>query len=217
MAPDVTAESERIEAAYKAEEDRAYAELRAFAEARNFGLMREQGRMVFTQRDDKGEPLTAGKAHGADPRAARRHRCRPRRSCAPRSAASWSKHGRPRTGDEGGAGGAAAPARSSRCSSTNCRQIRNRLRKQIKDSVKLGRYLDQVQHDVLENLELFQPGDERGRDARRRAGRGAVALRVNVVVDNHGREGRAGDRRRQPAVPLAVRQHRIRSRKTTCW
>jgi len=33
------------------------------------------------------------------------------------------------------------------------------LKKQIKDSVKLGAYLDQVVHDVLENLELFKVSD----------------------------------------------------------
>ena len=37
LAQDVQAECERIEAASKAEEDRAFAELSAFAEARNFG------------------------------------------------------------------------------------------------------------------------------------------------------------------------------------
>ncbi|MDV7393000.1 hypothetical protein RZS08_16635, partial [Arthrospira platensis SPKY1] len=40
--------------------------------------------------------------------------------------------------------------------------IRSGLRKQIKDTVKLNQYLDQVQHDVLEHVELFmaQEGNE---------------------------------------------------------
>ena len=46
--PDFKAESERIENAYKSEEDRAYAELSAYAEARHFSLMRDQGHLVFT-------------------------------------------------------------------------------------------------------------------------------------------------------------------------
>ena len=69
--------------AHKAEEDQAFAELSAFAEARNFGLVREQGRLVFTQRDDKGEPLTAGKAAALTRAAARRDR-RGRRRAAHR-------------------------------------------------------------------------------------------------------------------------------------
>ena len=34
-------------------------------------------------------------------------------------------------------------------------EIRVSLKKQIKDTFKLGAYLDQVQHDVLEHVELF--------------------------------------------------------------
>ena len=52
-----------------------------------------------------------------------------------------------------------------------------------------GVYLDQVQHEVLDNLELFQPGDE-NEEMRAAALVELVSrLRVNVVVDNHGREG----------------------------
>ncbi len=50
-APDVKAESARIEASYKQEEARAYAELSAFADERQFSLMREQDHLVFTYRD----------------------------------------------------------------------------------------------------------------------------------------------------------------------
>ena len=69
-------------------------------------------------------------------------------------------------------------------------EIRNELRKQIKDTVKLGGYLDQVAHDVLENLELFQPGDDED-DGVRAEALASVLTRyhVNLVVDNQGREG----------------------------
>jgi predicted ATP-dependent protease len=68
-------------------------------------------------------------------------------------------------------------------------EIRSELRKQIKDTVKLGNYLDQVAHDVLENLELFQPGDEE-EGLRAQALAGVLErYHVNLVVDNHGREG----------------------------
>ncbi|MES2229109.1 MAG: ATP-binding protein [Pseudomonadota bacterium] len=187
LAPDAKAESERIENADKAQEDQAYAELSAYAEARNFGLMREQGRMVFTQRDEKGEPMTAGKAlaltreQRAEAEAAEgalrteisRFLEKTRaaeRVMKERLAALRRQMVKPLLDHE-------------------LQEIRNQLRKQIKDSVKLGHYLEQAQNAVLENLELFQPGDEQ-EELRVAALAELVArLRVNVVVDNHGRAG----------------------------
>src|SRR5512139_502713 len=58
---DFRAESEHLQKTYKAEDARAFAELDAFAEARHFALIREQGHMIFTLRDEKGEPMTEGK------------------------------------------------------------------------------------------------------------------------------------------------------------
>jgi len=66
--------------------------------------------------------------------------------------------------------------------------IRNGLRKQIKDTVKLGSYLDQVHHEVMENIEVFQPGEDE--EIRLQALIEVVShFRVNVAVDNHGLEG----------------------------
>lgn len=72
-------------------------------------------------------------------------------------------------------------------------EIRVSLKKQIKDSVKLGSFLDQVQHNVLEQLALFTPtedGDEEA-DAERRIALARLLARcsVNVVVDNTERTG----------------------------
>ena len=44
-------------------------------------------------------------------------------------------------------------------------EIRVSLKKQIKDSVKLGSFLDQVQHNVLEQLDLFTPSDDADEEA----------------------------------------------------
>ncbi|MCK7492413.1 MAG: AAA family ATPase [Comamonadaceae bacterium] len=53
--------------ASKAEEDSAYAELSGLCRGAQLrACMRDEGRMVFTQRDDKGEALTAGRGAGAD-------------------------------------------------------------------------------------------------------------------------------------------------------
>ncbi|HSQ72160.1 MAG TPA: Lon-like protease helical domain-containing protein, partial [Rubrivivax sp.] len=187
LAPDVKADGERIEAEHKAVEDSAFAELSAFAEARNFGLVRDQGHMVFTQRDDKGEPLTAGKAMtltreqraGIDAAEAELRAeisrflegARAREAVMKEALKALRRQGiKPLLEHE-------------------LQAIRNRLRMQIKDSVTLGLYLEQVQSDVLENLELFQPADEQ-EEMRVAALLEVVSrLRVNVVVDNHGREG----------------------------
>ena len=55
VAQDVQAERDRLLLGFKAQEDEAYEALSAFAEARNFALLREQGRIVFTQRDEAGQ------------------------------------------------------------------------------------------------------------------------------------------------------------------
>ena len=158
--------SDRIENAYKAEEDRAYAELSAFAEARNFGLMREQGRMVFTQRDEKGEPLTAGKALTLT-----REQRAALDAAEDALRAEISRFLETTRATERVMNETLAALRRRMVKPLlidALQDIRNELRKQIKDSVKLGLYFDQVQHDVLENLELFQPGDEDDEAARRR-------------------------------------------------
>jgi predicted ATP-dependent protease len=187
LAPDVKSECERIENAGKAQEDQAFAALSAFAEARNFGLVREQGRMIFTQHDEAGEPMTAAKA------------------------VTLTREQRA----EADAGEAALRVEISRFLEKSrardlvmkeelvvlqrqmvrplldqaLQDIRNKLRRQIKDSVKIGHHLEQVQREVLENVVLFEPGDE-PEELRAAALADLVSrLRVNLVVDNHGREG----------------------------
>ncbi|MDP1534425.1 MAG: AAA family ATPase, partial [Rubrivivax sp.] len=68
-------------------------------------------------------------------------------------------------------------------------EMRNQLRRQIKDAVKLGQYLDQVRRDMLENLELFR--SDLDQDEERVVALLALIsrLRVNVVVDHHGQQG----------------------------
>ena len=184
--PAFKAQSERLEKTSQSEEDRAYAELSAFGAARNFALMREQGNMVFTLKDAQGEPITSGKALAltpeqrihidADEEALRgeigrylAHTNALKRQLADDLATLRRRTVKPWLEEQ-------------------IQEIRSALRKQIKDSVKLGQYLEQVQHDVLENLELFEPCDEE--DVRLEA---LVSLlsrfRVNVVVDNHALKG----------------------------
>ena len=187
LAESVMAECERIENHGKAEEDRAFDELSAYAKARKFGLMREQGRMLFTQCDDQGEPLTAGKAleltreqraeYDAAENALRieisrfLEKTRARELVLNESLAALRRQMIEPMLDHA------------------LQEIRNRLRKQIKDTVKLGQYLDQAQKDVLDNIELFQPGDD-AEEMRVAALIEVLSrLRVNVAVDNHGLQG----------------------------
>jgi len=68
-------------------------------------------------------------------------------------------------------------------------EIRVGLKKQIKDSVKLGAYLEQVMHDVLDNLELFKVADSDDDIRQEALGKVLSRYRVNLVVDNDGLEG----------------------------
>ncbi|MDP1655665.1 MAG: ATP-binding protein [Hylemonella sp.] len=191
VGPDFKAESERLTKTYKAEEDRAYAELEAFAEARNFALIRESGRMVFTLRDDKGEPLTEGKAL-ALPKERRVEIDRMEEELRTEITRFMEKtRAMERVMNE-----ALAALRRQIIKPMlehELQEIRNELRKQIKDSVKLGNYLEQVMHDVLENLELFQVGDmdERESEEIRLQALAEVLARyhVNLMVDNHALNG----------------------------
>jgi len=187
--PDFKDERDRLVKTYKAEEDRAYAELDAYAEARNFALIRESGHMVFTLRDDKGEPLTEGKALSL-PKERRVEIDRMEEELRGEITRFLDKsRSLERVMNEGLA--ALRRQMIKPLLEHELQEIRNELRKQIKDTVKLGNYLEQVQHDVLENLELFQSGDEAESEEIRLQALAEVLARyhVNLVVDNQGREG----------------------------
>ena len=187
LAASVLAESERIENACKAEEDRAFDELSAYAKVRNFGLMREQGRLIFTQCDDAGEPLTAGKA--LDLTREQRADLDAAESALRTEISRFLEKSRARelVMNEGLA--ALRRQMIEPMLDHALQEMRNQLRKQIKDTVKLGQYLDQAQKDVLDNLELFQPGDD-AEEMRVAALIEVLSrLRVNVAVDNHGLSG----------------------------
>lgn len=187
LAPDIASECERITHVHKTEEDTAFATLSAFAETRGFGLLREQGRLVFTQRDDKGEPLTATKALALAP--GQRAAIDAAESELRAEVSRFLEKARPRELAMNEALDAVRRRHLGPMLANALQEIRNRLRTQPDGPAALGLYLDQVQHDVLENLELFQPDEEPG-DERAAALMALVSrLRVNLVVDNHGREG----------------------------
>jgi len=202
-APDVKAESARIEATYKQEEARAYAALSAFADERHFSLMREQDHLVFTYRDASGEPLTASKAMALS---------REQRAGIDSAEAELRSEisrflERTRAMEHVMNEGLAALRRQmiKPWLGEALQAVRASLRKPLPDTAqgaahgaapeaaadarKLGSFLEQVQQDVLENLPLFSPRED-DEDLREEALKTVLArLQVNLVVDNHDLQG----------------------------
>ena len=188
---DFKTESARIQNAYKVEETKAYAELDTFAEARHFSLFREQGHLVFTLVGATGQALTEGEARSL-PKERRAEIERAELELRAEITRFLEKM-RPieRVMNE-----ALAALRRQVIKPViehGLQEIRISLKKHIKDSVKLGTYLDQVQHDVLEHLGLFSPADEPEPEQEeiRRLDLATLLAHytVNVVVDNNGQTG----------------------------
>jgi len=181
------AESERIEKAYKAEESKAFAELEAFAEARSFTMHRETGHILFTLLGKKGHAYTEDEVL-ALPKERRAEIERYEQELRAEISRYFEKT-RPleRVMNE-----TLVVLRRQVVKPLldhELQEIRVGLKKQIKDSVKLGTYLDQVVQDVLDNLELFKVSDT-DEDIRREALNTVLSrYRINLVVDNDGLNG----------------------------
>lgn len=188
-AQDCRSACEHLEQAYKTWEDAAFAQLRDFAQERHFGLVREQGRMVFTLHDAKGQPVTEAKAKALDAQA--RAQAQTQESELQAAVSRFLEASRQRERPLSEALQAVRRQHVQPLIEHELGGIRKAMRKQIKDSVKLGHYLDQVRNDVLTNLELFLPDHETGDDDTRLDALLEVLsrLRVNVAVDNHGCSG----------------------------
>ena len=183
---DYKAESQRIEASYKNEEDRGYLALSAYAEAHHFALMRDQGHMVFTLKDAQGEPVTAGKAMSLSQ--AQRAKIDESEEALRGEISRYLEKIRAmeRVMNEG----LSALRRQTLkpMLEHEMQLIAHALDQPVADSVKLGVFLEQVQQSVLENVELFEPGEEE--EVRLEALAAVLSLfRVNVVVDNHALHG----------------------------
>lgn len=185
--PDFKAESEHMEKTYKVEEAKAYAELDAFAEARSFALYRENGHLVFTLLGDKGNALTESEARSLPKE--RRAQIDQAEQELREEITRFLDKTRPmmQVMNEG----LAALRRQvvKPLLEHELQEIRGGLKAPVKDAVTLGAYLDQVMHDVLDNLELFRVSDV---DEELRLEDLAALLsryRVNLLVDNEGLAG----------------------------
>jgi len=184
---DFKADSARIEKTYKIEEGKAYTKLDAFAEAHNFMLHRENGQMVFTLRSSKGHPYT-----DEEMLALSRER-RAEIDVAEQELRTeinrYFEQTRPK---ERAMNEALFELRKQMVKPLlehELQEIRVKLKKQIKDSVKLGKYLDEVMHDILDNLELFKVSDADDEMRRESLHNVLSRYRINLVVDNDGLEG----------------------------
>lgn len=182
--PDFKVESERIEKAFKVEEARAYAELDSFAETRSFALYRESGRLVFTLLGDDGKALTENEARSLPKE--RRMKIDEAEQELQAEISRYLDRTRPleRVMSEG----MSALRRQfvKPMLERELQEIRVGLKRQIKDAVKLGTYLDHVMQDVLDNLDVFNASD--ADEELRQAALIAVLsrYRINVLVDNEG-------------------------------
>ena len=180
-------ESVRLENAYQAEEAKAYAELDAFAEARSFALFRENGHLVFTLLDEKGQALTENHARSLPKE--RRVRVDQSEQELRGEIARYLEKIRPmeRVLNEG----LAALRRQvvKPLLARELQEIRLGLNKQIKDSGKLGNYLALLQNDVLDKLDLFRVAEEDDEYRQEELAAALLRYRVNLVVDNEGQTG----------------------------
>ncbi len=185
--PDVKAESDRIEQAFKSEESRGYAELNAFAQSRHFSLMREQGHLVFTCQDEKGEPMTAGKAMSLSPQQ-RTQIDQDETSLRDEIARFMEKT---RSLEHVRNEGLAALRRQivRPLLEREWQDIRQGLHPTPTELVRLEAWLQALQAEVLEHVELFQASDEDDEQRLEALQDLLAGLLVNVAVDNHGLQG----------------------------
>ena len=186
--PDFKAEVEALEKRYGDQESQAYTELSAFAEARQFALRRDGGQLIFTLITEQGETLSPAEMttlpkevrerYDQGERELRGQILRFLETTAPLERALRE--------------GLAALRRQvvKPLVERELQAIRQGLKKQFKDTRKLGTWLDEVVHDVMDHLELFETGAPEDEEDRREALAHQLSrYRVNLVVDNASTQG----------------------------
>ena len=186
--PDFKADSDALERNYTDQEAQAYSALSAFADERHFALRRDSGQLIFTLIDDKGEVLSATDM-AALPKESRERFDQGERELrgeilrflevtAPLERAL-------RDGMVALRRQAVKPLLD-----RELQNIRQELKKQFKDTRKLGTWLDEVARDVLDHLDLFEVAAPEDDEERREAlARQLSRYRVNLVVDNANTQG----------------------------
>jgi len=186
--PDFKAENERLAQQYTDAEAEAYAALSAFAEARHFALRRDSGQLIFTLTDEHGQGLSAAElaALSKEQRAQFDQGERELRAEILRFLETTQplEHAL----NEGVANlrrQAVKPLLE-----REMQAIRQELKKNIKDTRKLGAYLEAVAADVLDHLDLYESVAPEDEPERKEALASVLArYRINLVVDNANTRG----------------------------
>jgi predicted ATP-dependent protease len=191
-AADVRAEAERIAKAYQSAEAQAFSALGKFAQERNFRLTRDDGQMVFTLLGPGAHPITDAQAQALSPE--QRHAIQEGEQALRAEIVRFLDQTRPLERTRDAALAALRRQTAKPLVEHGLDDIRQSLRKQIKDGAKLGHWLDQIQREVLENLDLFIPAEglasseeeEDPAEEDRRADLADLLARchVNLAVDN---------------------------------
>ena len=186
--PDFKAAQDRLEHDYAEREAQAYQALSSFAAERHFALRREGGQLILTLIGAKGQGLTEAEL-AALPQAERERYDQGERELRA-EILRFLELTRPleRALDEGVTAlrlQAVKPLLE-----RELQAIRQQMRKNIKDTRKLGSYLEQVTVNLLEHLHLFESGEPEDEPERKEALSQVLArYRVNLVVDNAGARG----------------------------
>ena len=186
--PDFKVESERLAKSYKEAEAKAFAELDTYAEARNFTMHRDSGNILFTLLGpEKGHAMTEDEMF-ALPKERRAEIAQAEQDLLVEINRYFEKT-RPmeRTMNE-----ALATLRRQVVTPLLDREVvavHDALSKQTPDMVKVDAYLDQVVHDILDNLELFKSSETEDELRNEVLGKVVSRYRVNLVVDNDGLHG----------------------------
>jgi predicted ATP-dependent protease len=186
--PDFKAAQDRLEHDYAEREAQAYQALSAFAAERHFALRREGGQLILTLIGANGQGLTEAELAALPQEERERYDQGERELRA--EILRFLELTRPleRALDEGVTAlrlQAVKPLLE-----RELQAIRQQLRKNIKDTRKLGSYLEQVTVNLLEHLHLFESGDPEDEPERKEALAQVLArYRVNLVVDNAGARG----------------------------
>lgn len=184
---DYRTESQRIEKTYKEQEAEAYAGLDSFAEARHFALHREAGHLVFTLLGKKNQALTETEVLSLSK--ARRAEVEQEEQELRAEIARFLDQTRPMERAMNESLAALRRKVVTALLDHEFQDIRNILKKQIKDSIKLGLFLEQVMQDVLNNITLFEASDNDEEGRQEVLNRVLSRYRVNLVVDNDGLPG----------------------------
>lgn len=179
---------DRLEHDYAEREAVAYQALSSFAAARHFALRREDGQLILTLIGPDGQGLTSAEL------AALAQEERDRYDQGERELRAEILRFLELTQPLERALEAGVTALRLQAVKPllerELQAIRQGLKKQIKDTRKLGAWLEQVAVDLLEHLQLFESGAPEDEPERKEALAQVLArYRVNLVVDNAGAHG----------------------------